>query len=386
MSSSIPAQRYAARIERAQSLLARHRAGALLIGVGADLRWLTGYAAMPLERLTMLIVPPAGRATLVAPRLELAAANAATAVAAGVVDVVTWQESEDPIALVARQRGVGAGGDRAARLLVSDRLAAAFLLALQSALPGAPFALASPVLASLRAVKDDEEVELLRRAAHAADRTVAAIAAGRLVGRSEADVAREVRDRLVDEGHQLATFSIVASGPDSASPHHDPTDRIIEAGEPVVLDIGGSIEGYGSDITRTLWVTGGDDECRPDATFRGLFDTLERAQAEATRAAIPGTKAEEVDAVARRIITDGGYGDAFIHRTGHGIGLEGHEHPYLVAGNDEPLIEGHAFSVEPGIYLEGRYGARIEDIVVCREGSPDVLNEAPRSLAVVSGT
>lgn len=210
------------------------------------------------------------------------------------------------------------------------------------------------------------------------------IAAGRLVGRTEADVAREVRERLIDAGHETAEFAIVGSGPNSASPHHDASDRVIGAGEPLVLDIGGTFRAYGSDTTRTLWVAGPGD-ARPDAEFARLYDVLRRAQAAATAAVAPGVPCERIDQVARDAITAGGYGPNFIHRTGHGIGLEEHEPPWIVAGNAEPLAAGDAFSVEPGIYLEGRYGARIEDIVVCAAGEPDVLNETPRELMVVRG-
>ncbi len=233
--------------------------------------------------------------------------------------------------------------------------------------------------------KDEDEIALLTLAAHAADRVVGQIAAGRLVGRTEADVAHEVRERLVAEGHDEAHFAIVASGPNSASPHHDASDKIIEAGEPIVIDIGGTVGGYGSDITRTVWVTGGDPAKGPDAEFRQLYDALQDAQSEATGAVRPGVACERIDAVARGIIDGAGYGERFIHRTGHGIGLEGHEEPYLVAGSTEPLAPGMAFSVEPGIYLEGRYGARIEDIVVCGDAGPIVLNEASRDLLVVDG-
>jgi Xaa-Pro aminopeptidase len=213
---------------------------------------------------------------------------------------------------------------------------------------------------------------------------VSGVAQARLIGRSEADVAREVRDRLVDEGHDSAAFWIVGSGPNSASPHHSPADRVIGAREPVVLDIGGTIGGYGSDITRTVWVAGPDGGAA-DPEFRALYQVLQHAQAAATAAVAPGVPCEDIDATARRIITDGGHGERFIHRTGHGIGLEGHEHPYLVAGNTQRLQVGDAFSVEPGIYLEGRFGARIEDIVVCVKDGPDTLNEATRDLLVVSG-
>jgi Xaa-Pro aminopeptidase len=260
------------------------------------------------------------------------------------------------------------------------------LLRLQATLGTAvEYSLASTVLRDLRMIKDSDEIALLRLAAQAADRVVAQIAGGRLVGRTEADVAREVRERLIAEGHDEAHFAIVGSGPNSASPHHEASDRVIRAGEPIVLDIGGTLGGYGSDITRTLWVTGGDGRLEPDERFRHLFAVLYGAQAAATRAARSGTPCEAVDTAARAPIDAEGYGEAFFHRTGHGIGLEGHEDPYLVAGNDLALRSGMAFSVEPGIYLPGEYGARIEDIVVCGDDGPIVLNEAPRELYVVEG-
>ena len=239
------------------------------------------------------------------------------------------------------------------------------VLGLQRAMPDASFGLATEVLRALRMAKDPDEIELLRLAAHAADRVIDQIAAGPLVGRTEIEVSREVRERLLAEGHDLAEFAIVAAGPDSASPHHDATDRVIEAGEPIVLDIGGSLGGYTSDTTRTLWVTGGDPAKGPTPEFRTLFEVLETAQAAAVAAVRPGVSCEAIDATARSLISDAGFGPAFLHRTGHGIGLEVHEEPYIVAGNEEPLQSGFAFSVEPGIYLAGRYGARIEDIVVC---------------------
>jgi len=392
----IPASRYEARLRAAQSELPAEDASALLIGVGPDLQWLTGYSAKELERLTMLIVPAAGRATLVVPRLERAAAEVAPAVAAKLVDVVTWEETEDPFELVAArldasdsrpeiQLGVlGGAWGRLGGLLVSDRLWATFLLRLQSVVPDAAFGLASAVLGPLRAVKDADEIALLREAAHAADRVVQAIVAGSLVGRTEADVAREVRERLVDEGHDSANFWIVASGPNASSPHHEPAERVIQAGEPIVIDIGGALGGYCSDISRTVWVTG-DADVRPSAEFTKLYDTLQRAQAASTAAVMPGVACHDIDRAARSIITDAGMGELFIHRTGHGIGLEGHEDPYMVEGNTEPLAVGNAFSIEPGIYVEGRHGARIEDICVCAADGPDLLNQVTRDLLVVRG-
>lgn len=376
---------FADRLARAQAGLRANGAAALLIGIGADLRYLTGYAAHPLERLTMLVLPADGRPSLVAPRLEAMAAAASPAGAASLVDVLPWDETDDPYGLVASRLSGDAGLDPAARLLVDPGLWALHLLALQRTLPGRSFGLATEVTRELRMTKSSGEIERLRRAAHAADRVVAQIAAGRLVGRTEADVSREVRERLVAEGHAAAPFAIVATGPNSASPHHNAGGRLIEAGDPIVLDIGGTLDGYCSDITRTLWVTGGDRSRGPSAEFLAVFELVRRAQATASDAVRPGVGCGELDEVARAIIRDGGYGEAFIHRLGHGIGLEGHEEPYLVAGNAERLRPGVAFSIEPGIYLAGRFGVRIEDIVVCAEDGPDVLNEAPRDLLVVDG-
>jgi Xaa-Pro aminopeptidase len=392
----IPAARYEERLRAAREQLPEEDAAALLVGVGPDLQWLTGYAAKELERLTMLIIPASGRSTLVVPRLERGAAEVAPAVAAKLVDVVTWEETEDPFELVAARLeasdsrpeihigALGGAWGRLGGLLVSDRLWATFLLRLQSVVPDAAFGLASAVLGPLRAVKDADEIELLREAAHAADRVVEAIAAGRLVGRTEADVAREVRGRLVDKGHDSAAFWIIASGPNSASPHHEPAERVIQAGEPIVVDIGGSLSGYCSDITRTVWVTG-EADIRPSAEFTTLYDVLQRAQAASTAAVKPGVECQEIDRASRTIITDAGMGELFIHRTGHGIGLEGHEEPYMVEGNEGPLEIGNAFSIEPGIYVEGRHGARIEDIAVCTVDGADVLNQVARDLIVVRG-
>ena len=388
-SSRIPAERFGERLAGARAAAADAGLDVLLVGVGADLRYLAGYGALPLERLTLLIVPAAAGAplTLIAPRLEATPARSCPAAATGAVTVATWEETEDPMALVARVLEAAAGRPAAAiaSVAVSDGMRAAFVLGLQRVLPGARFSVASAVLSSLRMVKDEDEIALLREAAHAADRVVAQIAAGSLVGRTEAEVAHEVRDRLVAEGHEHSEFSIVASGPNSASPHHDAGDRILRAGEPVVIDIGGQLGGYGSDITRTIWIDGGDPALGPHAEFLRLYWVLQGAQAAATAAVRPGISGEAVDAVARDAITDAGFGPFFIHRTGHGIGLEGHEEPYLVAGNDRPLVAANVFSIEPGIYLEGQFGARIEDIVVCGADGPIVLNDMTRDLLVVRG-
>ena len=360
-------------------------AAALLLGLGADLRYLTGYTAHPLERLTMLVLGAEGSAVLVAPRLEAMAAAGSAAAAAGLVEVQAWDETEDPYALVAAQLRDTAARGAGARVLVDSALPARHLLALQQRLDDASFGLATEVMRELRIVKATDEVELLRRAARAADRVVARIAAGPLVGRTEAAVSREVRDVLVEEGHDDASFAIVASGPNGASPHHGAGERKIQPGDPIVLDIGGTIDGYGSDITRMLWVSGPDRSHPPTSEFLEVFELVRASHGAACAGVRPGARAGDLDGIARSVIGDGGFGETFIHRLGHGIGLEAHEDPYLVAGNDEPLAVGHAFSIEPGIYLEGRFGVRIEDIVVCGAEGADILNEAPRDLLVVRG-
>jgi Xaa-Pro aminopeptidase len=342
----------------------------LLLSLGADLPWLTGYTAMPLERLTMLILPLESEAILVVPRLEAPRVD----VRPELFTVRPWEETENPIDVV-----TGVVGRSRRRLAVSDRTWATFLLALQTELPRSTWTTASRVVSPLRALKDDDEVAALRRAAAAADRVAADLMTGEipLIGRIEADVSRELGDRLVQEGHDSVNFAIVGSGPNSASPHHEPGGRAIGAGEPIVCDFGGTLDGYCSDITRTVF-TG-----PPPEEFRDLYAILLGAQAAAVDAARVGTPCQDVDGVARDLITDGGYGPQFIHRTGHGIGLEEHEDPYLVTGNRQPLASGHAFSVEPGIYVDGRWGARIEDIVVATDAGPDPLNRADHALAVV---
>jgi Xaa-Pro aminopeptidase len=341
----------------------------LLLSLGADLPWLTGYQAPPLERLTMLVVPADEAATFVVPRLE----------APGVVeqpDLFTlrpWDESEDPVGIVADLVG------RAGQVAISDRTWARFVLALQARLPDASWRPSSAVTGSLRAVKDGAEVEALAAASAAADRVASQLLAGviPLIGRTERQVSQDLGRRLVEEGHQKVNFAIVGSGPNSASPHHDPGPRLIEAGDAVVCDFGGTMNGYCSDITRTVWTA------EPSGQAKELYAVLQDAQARGVAAAQVGTTCSAVDDAARSVIAAAGYGPAFIHRTGHGIGLEEHEDPYIVAGNALPLVPGHAFSVEPGIYLGGRFGARIEDIVIATETGPRSLNQVSHDLPVV---
>ena len=377
----IPPQRYLDRLAACREAIGERGFAALLIGVGPDLRYLTGFVGEPMERLTLLVVPRDGPVRFMVPRLEAAAAEATPLASAGAAEIVAFDETDDAPGLTAR---LLAGGGPSGPIGLSDHLWAMHVLGLQRALPGRAFEPASTVLRDLRQVKDADEARLLRLAAEAADRTVEAILAGRLVGRTEIEVGREVRARLVDEGHDLADFAIVGSGPNGASPHHEASDREIRAGEPVVLDIGGILGGYWSDTTRTVWVAG-ETGVEPEPEFRHVYDVVRDAGTRATAAVRPGVAAESIDAVARGVIAAAGYGEQFTHRTGHGIGLDVHEDPYLVAGNATPLRPGMAFSVEPGIYLPGRWGVRLENVVTCTEAGAEALNRSSLELRIIHG-
>ncbi|MBV9095880.1 MAG: aminopeptidase P family protein [Streptosporangiaceae bacterium] len=342
---------------------------AVLLTPGPDLRYVTGYDATQLERLTCLVVPAQGGAALFVPRLELAAAQASPVSGSG-LELIAWQETEDPFGMVARRLGqVTAVG-------LSDRMWAMSALRFRDALPGTRLELAGPVLRPLRITKTAAEVTALREAGAAIDRVHAQVPGWLRPGLSERAVGVRVSEAILAEGHASVDFVIVASGPNAASPHHEVSDRVLAAGDVVVVDIGGTMpSGYCSDSTRTYAIG------EPPAEFTGYYTVLQDAQQAACDAVRPGAPAESVDAAARDPITRAGYGDAFFHRTGHGIGLESHEDPYIVAGNGEPLRPGMAFSVEPGIY-PGPHGARIEDIVVVTEDGYQRLNQAPRDLVV----
>lgn len=353
------------RLDRARILAGQHGIDALLVTPGADLRYLTGYAAKPLERLTCLVVTQRG-SHLVVPALERAAAEAS-----GVeMPIVTWGETDDPYAVVSDL--LGAPG----LIAVDDQMWASRVFALQEVLPESGFVLGGQLVSQLRAVKDDAEIAALREAGAAIDRVHARMGEWLRPGRTEREVGADIARAIVEEGHEQVDFVIVGSGPNGASPHHEVSDRVIGAGEPVVVDIGGTTPaGYCSDSTRN-YVAGGE----PDPGYLAMLSVLQQAQQAQREYAGPGVTAESVDAIGRQIIEDAGYGARFIHRTGHGIGQETHEEPYIVEGNTVELEPGMAFSIEPGIYFEGQWGARIEDIVVCTEGGIEVLNNTPRDL------
>jgi Xaa-Pro aminopeptidase len=343
---------------------------AVLLTPGPDLRYVTGYDAKQLERLTCLAVPAHGDPALFVPRLELPAAQASPAGSLG-LQIVPWEETADPFRLVASALGsISAVG-------LSERMWALFVLRFRDALPGVRLALASGALRPLRIRKSPAEVAALREAGEAIDRVHARVPGWLRPGLTEREVGAVITEAILAEGHATVDFVIVGSGPNAASPHHDVSDRVLAVGDVVVVDIGGTMpSGYCSDSTRTYAIG------EPPAEFVAYYDVLYDAQEAACAAVRPGVTAESVDAAAREPITAAGYGEAFFHRTGHGIGLEAHEDPYIVAGNGEVLEPGMAFSVEPGIY-PGPHGARIEDIVVCTADGYERLNNTRRELFVV---
>jgi len=369
---SFPPDVLRTRLRRAAAEAGSRGLDALLVTPSPDFAYLLGYRPPDLERLTCLVVPASGEPRLVVPRLEAPLARHQLGELADDVAVIPWDETDDPFALV---HGLLASDTR--RVGVQDQMWARFVLRLRAVLDPVELVVASPAMSALRRTKDAEEVARLRAAGAAADRAMEAITAERLSGRTEAEVSRRIKDLLLEAGHDTADFAIVASGPNAASPHHEVGDRVISEGDAIVLDIGGMLDGYGSDTTRTAFV--GD----PPSDFAALYGVLHEAQLAACDAVAPGVPAEDIDRAARTVIAEAGYGEQFIHRTGHGIGLETHEEPYIVAGNGAPLQVGDAFSVEPGIYVDGRWGARIEDIVVVTEGGGERLNQTDRRLYVV---
>jgi D-alanyl-D-alanine dipeptidase len=342
----------------------------LLVTPSADLLYLAGYDPPLLPRLTCLVLRPGADPVLLVPELERPRALAGPP--GRTLEVAGWRDGDDPYEALARLT-VDRGTYGAA-----DRMWAVHLMGIERALPQCDFVPASRVLAGLRAVKDPAELDLLARAARCADATFNRIVEGRLEGRREEEMAATLADLLLEAGHEQVAFTIVASGPNGASPHHEPGPRTIRAGDAVVLDFGGRIGGYCSDMSRTVCI-----DRQPAERFTEVYDVVREAQEAAFQAVRPGVAAQDVDRAARHVIESAGFGDRFLHRTGHGIGLDEHEAPYIVAGNRDPLRPGMCFSIEPGIYLEDRFGVRIEDIVSVAEEGAVRLNRASRDLETV---
>ncbi len=365
-----PASVYAARLDRAASLAADSGLDGMVVGPGPDLQYLVGVEGDTIERLTALVLGPGLAPTIVVPRMELAKVRT-TAVGALGLAVSDWVDGDNPYDLVAAALGT------VSRVGVSDALPALHVIPLADRID-VRVELATPVLREGRMIKDAEEIAELRLAGEAIDAVHRRVPEWLRAGRTEREVAADIAEAIVAEGHRTVEFVIVGSGPNGADPHHEVSDRVIGDGEIVVVDIGGAVpSGYNSDSTRT-YVVGAPD---PDAADR--IAVLVRAQQAAVDAVRPGATAEQIDAAARSVLAEARLGEAFLHRTGHGIGVSVHEEPYIAPGNDLVLREGMAFSIEPGIYFPGEWGARIEDIVVVTADGCERLNIAPHGLTAV---
>ncbi|CAA9565455.1 MAG: Aminopeptidase YpdF (MP-, MA-, MS-, AP-, NP-specific) [uncultured Thermomicrobiales bacterium] len=359
---------YRERLERAQAEMGQQGVDLLLVGPSSDFRYLTGHDAHTSERLTLLLLPRDGDPSVVVPTLEAPQFVSRR----DLLNVHPWEETQAPTDLVATLAGDLTGKTVA----VGDQLYSVFLLRLQAAMPGVQWVSATPTLRALRMTKDGREIEALREAARRTDDAWEEFVSKPLAGQTETEALGRLRALTADRGLK-GVWGICASGPNSASPHHHTGDRVIREGDAVIFDWGGTIEGYYSDVTRTVHVG------EPDEEFRRVYDLVLRANQVTLDAVGPGVPCEALDEAARDLITGEGYGAAFLHRVGHGLGLDVHEEPYLVGGNALPLETGMVFSDEPGVYLEGRFGVRIEDAVLCTEDGGERLNEATRELLIL---
>lgn len=365
------AEDFAGRMARAAEAAAASGLTGLLITPGPDLVWLTEYRPTAItERLTVLLLDADREPTLIVPSLERPDALAAPG-AAG-MSVLDWSDGTDPYAVISSLLAPDG------RYGVSDSAWALHLLGLQRARPDTRYGALADCLPMLRAVKDDVELQRLTAAGAAADAAYEEIVEVRFAGRRETDVAADLATLLRQFGHEQVDFTVVGSGPNGANPHHEAGARVIEPGDAVVLDFGGLMAGYGSDTTRTVVV--GQPR---DPEVLQVHQVVRRAQQAAFEAVRPGVSCQEIDRVARGVINEAGYGEWFIHRTGHGIGVTTHEPPYLVEGESQPLVPGMCFSIEPGVYLPGRFGVRIEDIVTVTPSGGRRLNNTGRELRMV---
>jgi Xaa-Pro aminopeptidase len=372
------AQQYGERLAKVRALMHTPGLDLLVVGASADLTYLTGAHLRPSERLSALILPQEGPATIVVPGFE---AYSLPPLPDGVV-VRAWGETENPVRIAA---GIisecvhAEPGGANVTIGVGERLWSVYLLKLQHELPRAAFTPATAVLSQARQVKTAGEIDLLAKAGAIADDAFMQIIKEPFVGRKEIDLALQFADLLKARG-LMAELPIVGSGPNGASPHHHASERVIQAGDAIVLDFGGTYEDYYADCTRTVWAgsapAAGSEEER-------VYNLVAQAQEAGVQSARPGMTCEALDAVARKIITEAGYGEYFNHRLGHGIGMDGHEPPYLVQGNDTVLQDGMAFSVEPGVYLPGRFGVRVEDSVGLVNGKALRFNNTDRGIVVV---
>jgi Xaa-Pro aminopeptidase len=362
---------FARRMERAARQAGAAGLTGILVAPGPDLLYFTGYQPIAItERITLLALQASGERSMIVPILERPDAEAAPGAAA--LTLADWKDGSDPYAATAELL------DPQGRYAISDSAWAMHVLALQQAVPESSYVSMTNALPMLRAIKGPDELERLAAAGAAADASFEQIAKEQFSGRRESEIAADLAGFLRDYGHSQVDFTVVGSGPNGANPHHEMSERVIEDGDMVVLDFGGIKDGYGSDTTRTVHVGEPADE------EREVHELVRRAQQTAFEAVRPGVQCQEIDRAARKVIADAGYGDSFIHRTGHGIGLTTHEPPYMVEGETHELEPGMCFSIEPGVYLPGRFGVRIEDIVTVTAEGGQRFNNTPRELRIVA--
>ncbi|MFQ3630582.1 M24 family metallopeptidase [Roseiflexus sp.] len=364
------------RLSRIQESLRRHGFDALVVVPGSNLRYLSGLTMHTGLRLTMALTPADGQPALVAPGLEYARVAQVTG---AVFRYYPWSDDEGPGAALAR--AVHDTGLRQGSVVgIEHTVMRVFeLRALEQALPGAQFADATPLLSELRMVKERVELEAMRVAVQVIEETLRQTIMQVRAGMRERAIVDLWEHAIRSAGCHPAFETTVASGPNGANPHHTSGDREVQDGDMVVFDGGAVYQGYVSDITRTFAIG------RPSDEMRHVYDLVLAANAAGREAAAqPGATGESIDAAARQVIERNGYGSLFIHRTGHGIGLDVHEPPFIVAGNRTPLPVGATFTVEPGIYLRGVGGVRIEDDVVITADGAESLTTFPRELQYLS--
>jgi Xaa-Pro aminopeptidase len=347
-----------------------HQVEMALVPPSPDLYYLTGVQRKPSERFLALLLRPDAPPTFLLPRLEEEWVRSVCPEIA----TIAWREDEDPYAALAAW--ADAHGFAGGRVLLGDKMWAVQAHHAMSAFFGADSAPLSTLLDPLRMRKDEGEVRLLKEACRVND-AVYAEALGKLHrGVTEAAIARFILRRFLESGLDDG-WVIVAFGENAARPHHAPGERALRRGDVVLIDMGGSFRGYNTDMTRTVAFGAADRD------VRDVYELVRSTQAAGVRAATPGTTTGDIDRLTHHLIAEHGHGDAYFHRTGHGIGLEVHEAPYLVTVDETVLEPGMAFTVEPGIYLEGRFGVRVEDTVVLTEDGPRALTRTSRAFRTV---
>jgi Xaa-Pro aminopeptidase len=355
------AQRYQRRLGGLQEKLRERGAEALWVEPSVGLFYLTGLEPVSMERLFGLLVPAFGAPRMVVPLLlkdECEHVDVAEQVVRG--------DAQGP------QNATTAALEGVSRVLVQGSLPVWSLRLLETAKPDLEVEEDLGVLSGMRERKEPEEVELIRRSGTLTDESVSWVGTLDLQNLTERQLSGKIQARYLERGHRPSPFGLIATGPNTAMPHYVGGEVPIRIDQLLLMDFGCAVDGYWSDITRIYFPRDLDRE------IEEAYDIVCEAYEAALAILGPGVPCQEVDRVARRVIENAGYGDAFLHRTGHGLGLEVHEEPYLRDGNEKPLEVGHVFSVEPGIYVQGRFGVRYENIVHLGAGGPEPMNLSPR--------